>query len=354
MYFFAQTSLFNQGIRAAQSTSDSWNQTWLDVLSGSTSSGLTLYGELANVGELFAIGTLLFFMINFIKKLNEGDYSALSSLILPIIVAYFLFNNGSNLANFTLVLRNLINDTNQAVLIKTSRGVRLDEIYRQAQGLTTTQKQIQSWVQQCQPLNGDKQTQCLDQAVTQSENLLNQFRGIFGISQWSRNLLNNLNQMRTAIASNPLSLFGLDSPLLWTVVGSPAESFTYTILIGFQMAFQNAIEISMLLTAIFGPIAVGGSLLPVEWASLPICAWLTGFLSLGMLKLGFNIIAGLSAVVFVNAEITDALWFPIFLGLFAPILATGIAVGGGLAVWASLTAVTRSAIGTLSLGYIKT
>ena len=353
-HLLAQTQLFNKGLDAARSISNSWDETWQDVLSGSSDSGLTLYGEIARVGEIFAVGTLLFLMISFMKKLNNGDYSALASLLLPILVSYLLFNNGSNLANFTLGLRDMIDDTNQKLLVKTSRGLRLDEIFRQAQGSTTTQKQITSWLKQCEALSADKQTQCLDKAVTQSENLLRDYQGVFGVSKWLSNRLNDLNQLRTAITDDPLSLFSLDNPLIWTVIGSNTESLTYTALIGLQMAFQHAVEISMLLTALFGPIAIGGSLLPVDWAALPVCAWLTGFLSLGMLKLGFNIVAGLSAVVFVNAESTDPLWFPMFLGIFAPILASGIAVGGGLAVWASLTTVVQSAIGTLSLGYIKT
>ncbi len=353
-HLLAQTQLFNKGIDAATSISNSWNETWQDVLSGSSTGGLTIYGELARVGEIFAVGTLLFFVISFIKKLNDGDYSALASLFLPILVSYLLFNNGSNLALFTLGLRDVINSTNQSILTKTSRGLRLDEIYRQAQGLNSTQEQISSWIKQCEALSADKQTQCLDQAVTQSENLLRNYQGVFGISQWSRERLNDLNQLRIAITEDPLSLFSLDNPIIWTVIGSKAEALTYTALIGLQMAFQHAVEISMLLTALFGPIAIGGSLLPVDWAALPVCAWLTGFLSLGMLKLGFNIVAGLSAVVFVNAESTDSLWFPMFLGIFAPILASGIAVGGGLAVWASLTSVVQSGISTLSLGYVKT
>ena len=354
MYLLAQSQLFQRGINAAQSAATSWDETWNDVLGGGSIAGRTLYGELARLGEIFAVGTLLFLIISLFKQLNEGELSAFASLILPILVSFLLFNNGSNLANFTLGLRELINSINQQILVKTSRGARLDEIYRQAQGLGTIQNQISQWLRQCEALSADKQVQCLERAITDSEDLLQDYQGIFGISQWSTNTLNNLNQLRTAIVNNPLSLFSLDSPLIWTVIGSNTESLTYIILMGLQIAFQHAVEISMLLTALFGPIAIGGSLLPVNWAALPVFAWLTGFLSLGVLKLSFNIVVGLAAVVFVNAEITDPLWFPIFLGIFAPILATGLAVGGGLAVWASLTSITQSAIGTLSLGYIKT
>ena len=231
MYLLAQTQLFEKGINAATSISNSWDETWNDVLSGSSDSGLTLYGEIARVGEIFAVGTLLFLMISFMKKLNNGDYSALASLLLPILVSYLLFNNGSNLANFTLGLRDIINDTNQSILTKTSRGLRLDEIFRQAQGSNSTQEQITSWLQQCKALSADKQTQCLDQAITQSENLLRDYQGVFGVSNWISNRLNDLNQLRTAITEDPLSLFSLDNPLIWTVIGSSAEALTYTALI---------------------------------------------------------------------------------------------------------------------------
>ncbi len=53
-------------------------------------------------------------------------------------------------------------------------------------------------------------------------------------------------------------------------------------LFALAIAFQWIIEVCMLLTALLGPLAVGGSLLPVGQKA--IFAWLTGFFSVGMIK----------------------------------------------------------------------
>jgi hypothetical protein len=63
----------------------------------------------------------------------------------------------------------------------------------------------------------------------------------------------------------------------------------------------------MLLTALLGPLAVGGSLLPVGQKA--IFAWLTGFFSVGMIKLCFNIISGLVATMVLNADNNDPMIF---------------------------------------------
>ena len=97
----------------------------------------------------------------------------------------------------------------------------------------------------------------------------------------------------------------------------------------------------MLLIAALGPLAVGGSLLPV--AGKPIFAWLTGFLSAGIAKISFNIIAVLTAAVIVNGPAQDPnadpdlMWFIIFLGILAPILSLIVAGAGGFAVFSAIS-----------------
>lgn len=97
----------------------------------------------------------------------------------------------------------------------------------------------------------------------------------------------------------------------------------------------------MLLTAALGPIAVGGSLLPV--AGKPIFAWMIGFVSLGIAKISFNIMAIITATVIMNgpgqdlnAE-PDLLWFMIFLGILAPLISLALATAGGFAVFNAIS-----------------
>jgi hypothetical protein len=93
----------------------------------------------------------------------------------------------------------------------------------------------------------------------------------------------------------------------------------------------------MLLIAVLGPLAVGSSLLPV--AGKPIFAWMIGFLSLGIAKISFNIIAIITASVIVNGPgeninaDPDLLWFIIFMGILAPILSLIVAIAGGFAIF---------------------
>lgn len=106
---------------------------------------------------------------------------------------------------------------------------------------------------------------------------------------------------------------------------------------GWQWAFANLIEASLLLTALTGPVAIAGSLLPI--GTRPIWAWLTGLFSLGMAKIYYNIVVGLIATVIVNAQAQNEsdFGFVVLLSILAPVLSLTLAAGGGLAVYRGLS-----------------
>ena len=51
----------------ARSIAESWDNQWLDLLQNNTSNNL--YGALTNLGIFFAVGTLLFFMVQWLRDL---------------------------------------------------------------------------------------------------------------------------------------------------------------------------------------------------------------------------------------------------------------------------------------------
>jgi hypothetical protein len=114
--------------------------------------------------------------------------------------------------------------------------------------------------------------------------------------------------------------------------------FVAVILLALNNAYQWGIEFTMLLTALLGPLAIGGSLLP--FGVKPIFAWLTGYFTVGMAKLCFNIIIGLCGQLIANSQQNQPMIFLLFIGLVSPILASALAAGGGLAVWTGLGKVT--------------
>lgn len=104
----------------------------------------------------------------------------------------------------------------------------------------------------------------------------------------------------------------------------------------------------MLLTALMAPVAVGATLLPV--GSNAIATWVTGFISLGMVKFSLNVISGLVAVAMVQVGPDDILPIALVLGLLSPILSLGIAAGGGMALFNGLTSASGMITGFVAGG----
>ncbi|MBH8562203.1 hypothetical protein I8748_08445 [Nostoc sp. CENA67] len=321
----------DNGTRTARSIAESWDNQWLNLLQNNTTNNL--YGALTNLGIFFAVGTLLFFMIQWLRDLIYSEYSRpISAFIWPILVVLLLSNsdNGSILSNLTLGVRNFLNNVNQQVITT----VDVDQTYQQAVSLSVAEEVAGSLLRPCQSLTGEQQTQCFAQAGEKIDTLWLQYRNLYGNKVWIDRLENQVNQIRFNTGAISDTTF---NALLGNTVQTTIKNFLFSL----QYAFQNLIEATMLLIAALGPLAVGGSLLPV--AGKPIFAWLTGFLSAGIAKISFNIIAVLTAAVIINGPgqdynaDPDLMWFIIFLGILAPILSLIVAGAGGFAVFNAIS-----------------
>jgi hypothetical protein len=127
-----------------------------------------------------------------------------------------------------------------------------------------------------------------------------------------------------------------------TLVQTSSQALAQQFLKGWQWAFANMLELAMLLTGLIGPIAVAGSVVPLQ--GRPLWAWLVGFFSLGMAKFSYNVIVGLAATVIVaaDAQTQGDFGFLLLIGVLAPILALAIAGGAGMAVFRGVSGgVTR-------------
>ncbi|MCX7592826.1 MAG: hypothetical protein N2235_03490 [Fischerella sp.] len=336
-FFFAEIGvpeILDNGVTTAKSISESWDNQWLDLLQNNTSENL--YGTLTNVGVFFAVGTLLFFMIQWLRDVLYSEYSRpVSALIWPFIVVILLTNtgNGSVLSDLTLGVRNFINTVNQQVLTTADAN----QNYQQALNMSVAEEVAGSLLRPCQSLTGEQQTQCFVRAKEKIEILWQEYRNLYGDKTWINRLENRVNQIAYGTGNISENTFN-------SLLGSNIQTSIKNFLISLQYAFQNLIEATMLLIAALGPLAVGGSLLPV--AGKPIFAWLTGFLSLGIAKFSFTIIAVLTATVIVNGPgeasnaDPDLMWFMIFMGVLAPILSLLLAGAGGFAIFNAISNTT--------------
>jgi len=311
------TQIIEDGQLAAETVASAFDQMWQDVIGTGG-----LYAAIAQLGIFFAVGTLVFWAVNLAKALLEDDYLLpLTDIVWPMLVITLLANNGQLLATGTLALRGIINDTNKVVLASTSSSVRLGDAYKQIMQEVGKQDVAEGLVSQCSSIADPTQQQsCLADAQTQAQQMSGS-----GQTSGFQKFLDGIG-----------SAFSMGNVLSMAVRGW---------LLAFGIAFQWIVEVSMLLTGLLGPLAVGGTLLPVGQKS--IFAWLTGFFSIGMAKLSFNIICGLVATMIVNAGSNDPMIFAFATGILAPVLSLVLASGGGMAVFNSLSSMATFGAGRL-------
>jgi hypothetical protein len=162
-----------------------------------------------------------------------------------------------------------------------------------------------------------------------------------GLRRWFDNVVKVRDSLKTQ-TGEPQAIANVDPFVLLhagiiATTDTAQQAASRQILKGWQWAFANIIEASLLLTAVSGPIAVAGSLLPI--GTRPLWAWLTGLFSLGMAKIYYNIVVGIIATVIVRAQAENEsdFGFVVLLSILAPVLAVALAAGGGFAVYRALS-----------------
>lgn len=331
--FFGKDILENAAA-GAQLTASGFKNLWEQTLNGN------LYGSMCKVGQFFAVATLTLYMVELGKNwINQEDMKALSSWIWPIIVIGLLTNNGTLLRSGTLTIRGYINTVNNDILEFTAAGANLEVAFNRAVGNIALQQQVGAAMERCRSIPGSTNDSitCLQKAEAELKSSAPKlFKGEAPDSgSWEFNPLKSLSDAKDALENlSPGQIAEKIGNSITSAIGAMITGFVAALLLALNNAYQWGIEFTMLLTALLGPLAVGGSLLP--FGAKPIFAWLTGYFSVGMAKLCFNIIVGLCGQLIANSQENQPMIFLLFVGLVSPILASALAAGGGLAVWTGL------------------
>ena len=367
-YLFAQISsgsanaALNAGETISQAVSESFDRLWDQVLTG------RLYAIINNVGLLFALLSIGFWCVMLYKALDQNDMRpGIGELIFPLIVIFLLANGGQNLASATLGMRDMLNGINQQVLETVGANIDFQRTLNNLASYSSAKSQVSQLANQCNGITKNEELQaCLQDAQTQAQTLISQYSGGNPPPAW----IQDIQRSAQGIADK-FSIYanGAGGGVAGTVAGglgvlgdfstAPFLIAAEAVIVATQGAFQYAIEVAMLMTALLGPIAVGMSFLPI--GAKPIYAWLTGFWSLGICKLSLNIITGLVATAVQEAgpESSDTLVTAIAIGILSPLLSLGLAAGGGKAIFdgilSTATAAASSGINVgVSLGAART
>lgn len=317
-------------IKSAQKAADIVSGQWDNAWGYQVSSSGAIYQALAHLGLIFALASLMIWGIWLLRNyLDTGHLTFVPELIWPLVVVSFLKDGGAMLATISVAIRNMINQANSLVLTSVSGGIEIQVAYQQVKNNVAARTQIAALLKQCQGQLGQKQIDCLKTAQEQAKEIVTAYHLSGG---WIDDLLTELGKVVSnpagEIANGAFALFG-------TIMGAAQEGVAIVFLVSLQVAFQALLEVSLIFTAMLGPMALGLSLLPV--GAKPIYAWLTAMFSVGIAKLCFNIVVGVVATAVVNADTGNELWFLIFVSVLAPFVSIALASGGGMAVWSSFT-----------------
>ncbi len=333
--------MLNSGEAMSKKIAAAWDYAWEVSLNQGG-----LYRVLVNFGITVAVICLLFWCLKFARQWMQEEATSFWSfqeIIYPVLVILLLSNGGSNLAKLSTGMRSMISSVNSQVIEIVAVQLDLDAKLAEIADYAGTQAQLITLRQQCNTIiDHDKLETCLQEYSQAADAILQAYKTEHANTDNSA-WLEALKKQAAEAAKSPNEVLQVTTLVAVNVAMSPILSAVEIFMLALQVCFQHLIEVSMLLIAILGPIAIGASLMP--FGAKPIFAWLTGFLSLGLGKLSYNVICGLMAIAIHKLGPTDTLVSAIFLGLFSPLLAVAIARSGWMAVWSGITAASTAITG---------
>lgn len=324
----AENTIINT-LELSRATSGAWDQAWQTIFRTSAASGeVGLWLALVRFALILGAVSILFLALKEGKEiLARQSWSDLVTMfVYPLVVMFFLSGNGQLLANTVLLMRQVATIQIREVLEIQVGGLTFNQAISNVALSQAGRTQIEAIYLECRDKTGDALLACWnDPAKREAVE-----RIVSAAEQANQGTLNSLQRFAQAI------LNGGEGINVAEFITVPLLKLVETLLWALTWAFLNALEAALLVTALFAPISMALSVLPL--GSKPIWAWGIGFMSLFGMQLGWNLLVGLVASILVIAEaqaISD-LAFPVFIAIFAPVLVTFVSGGGGIALYNAL------------------
>ena len=331
-------------LRSSKDISAAWQLNWKIIFEKPSG----LYQSLNYFATLIAVGAFLFFVVVWTREMiTTGLLPSFDRLMWVILVMLLLWQNGFWLSKLTLGIHKMIEEESQKILSIQMGELKMGDALQDVVLTADAKNTIRVLYGECQSKTGQAQIDCFNKATDQAQVIIDQYE-----KGWGKGTLNGLRRWFDSVvkiredlkkkAGEPEAVANADPFVLLhagiiATTDTAQQAAARQTLKGWQWAFANLLEASLLLTALTGPAAIAGSLLPI--GTRPIWAWLTGMFSLGMAKIYYNIVVGLIATVIVNAQAQNEsdFGFVVLLSILAPVLSVALAAGGGLAVYRGLS-----------------
>jgi hypothetical protein len=297
--------------------------------------------------------TVMLWSVNFYSELSEGSPKPIAkNLLVLILVTTMLANSGQGMANFTLGMRDFFRGGNTMVMKAVLLGNDFSKTITSLQGYTTYTDQAKKLAEECYTLSGEARNSCYKENRIKAEALL---KSVDLPKEWAISFGNNLN----SFFKDPLgtTVDGVKSTVSKTynnvvnTIYTPIMAVVELLMYFMAAAFQQLVEMSLIVTAMLAPIALAQSVLSPDKPA--IIAWFSSFFGVILVRFCLNIITALTATMASTAGPENGtLPAAVIFGLLGPLLAFAMGTGGGMAVFNSLTSLASTGV-SFAIGKIK-
>lgn len=333
-------------------TGDAWDRLWLLVVEPTQPVWLAAI----SIAQIIFGFSLFYYLYISIKNI-PGDLSPrhfLAIMPLPLVVGLFLAGDGVLLAGLVRILRLIFQFFIEQALRFQIAGISISEAIRTLDNTAIANDQARAIFAECNKMGGTELMNCIQDPakLDQTRTLLDlpPPPGILGgsvpegIVNAAGNAIGLIANPPTAFVANAVS----------SVLTGGWLAIVQIILHAVQFVFINIVEAAALLTALSAPIFVSFSLFTIQ---APLFAlWLVNFIGLYFLQLAYISLVGFYALIAcqldqagipVGTTMLD-LAFLFFIAIFSPSLSVAIALGGGRALYAQLSANAASVTRTVA------
>lgn len=344
----AATNTVTNTLELSRATSEAWNRVWLSIFKAGAATGeVGLWLALVRFAITLGALSIIFLAIKEGKEiLARQSWSDLATMFVwPLVVLFFLSGSGNLLANTVLLMRQIATTQVRQVLEVQVGGLTFNQAISNVALTQAARTQIDAIYLECRDKTGDALITCwndpakrqaVERIVSDAERTNN--GSLNTLQQYAQTLfsLSAPGIAATAGATIASRLGNGEGIDIFEPLAAPLQKLVESFLWALTWAFLNALEAALLVTGLFAPIAMALSVLPL--GSKPIWAWGIGFMSLFGIQLGWNMLVGLvaSILVIASAQAIADLAFPVFIAIFAPLLVTSVAAGGGLSLFSAL------------------
>ena len=343
------SDLLSNSINLTQETADSWDRIWDITINPNE----PLWQAIVSFGLFIAGVSILYLGVKEAQRIvSSPTWRRLVEMFLtPLGVALFLTGNGFLLSGSIRLIRDIAYFWLKKVLLITLGGIQFGNSLQKIQNTNIANARARQIYADCL----DKTGSILQECLSDSEKLQQVNDALFSLSQNADstplpgNMLEMSQSMGTIQSHNSFNF----ANALTSLFADQFMGLIQGLLIALQWAFVNGLEAALFLTALFGAIALGLSVIPSAGPSF--VKWISGFLSLFFMQLGYVLIVGVVATILnltsqngqsIGTVISD-LAFLVFLAIIAPIMAVAISKGGGDALF---NGISRSGTALARLG----